>query len=831
MRWEEVLLASEERHKQWFARAWTENRYAFTSQGQSAVQNTAHHAAKEWVRTQDVEARTTGEAIFYRLFGESIGEKTPLEGPFVAFFIASEVMLMKAIRDTNLQDAVETVGHALAKEDLLRQAERHFGSRKQARGFASWKGSYRDIKRTDAWNYFKLSYDDLLLRMKKRASDFGLDFEIEFISEREQAALAGFVVGWLLDHSDLFRVYATGHRRHFLTLTDEAMEWFKGAEDYIAVSRVSERPCFTPPVPWTGFRQGGYPSSSKSIIGTLTEWPHPFTTECDLLPALNRLQENGWLLDRDNAMTVIEEWDKGVSALPNEVMRPVQRIERYRDLASQLSQSRRTKRLDPEAWDHAEHERIVGDMRDLKACANRDARMQGMMSQTREMLLQSGEGPYFFSWRGDHRGRMYQSGGVLRFQGSDYARSLWMFQGGHPTENDCSETLYNALALQLTALAGDGYAKQSRVERFACLEELVDTPEPWQGASEPYQFRRLRDALERDDRDTLKHMPVSLDASAHGLQLIAAVMGDKKLAEDTSLVGGTSDYEPFIDFYGKLAEGLYESCEEVAKDYAEKKDAAERYTKAMRFLDRWFEHIPMRKWVKRLVVAFMYGSRPAMRIDAVANDFRLLVHGKADLKELAAVINTVAWVFVYAVYNRFHDSYPSVRQYQFICRKWMYHMHDTWGDSFGKLGVRMPSGFVYNPARFDRETTTVDLGLTRTINMEKPSTVIASRRRNAESASANFIHALEASIVQTIVKEWSGPIATVHDCFYTTPYRLFDLERLIRSTYTKVLTASNPLHDAILASCGDAGYAFIPAEGADAVLASDGSNMSRNFLS
>ena len=202
----------------------------------------------------------------------------------------------------------------------------------------------------------------------------------------------------------------------------------------------------------------------------------------------------------------------------------------------------------------------------------------------------------YFPHQVDFRGRAYPMPIFLNPQGNDLAKSLLLFTNGKPIQN---KTARDWLLISGANLWG--LDKKPFAERIAWVEQNVNMLHSI--ANDPYSDTRWHDAdspwlflawcfefagFAKRGYGYVSHMPVSLDATNNGLQILSLLMKDPVGAYHTNVT--KTDYPQ--DIYGVVAEQTIKKLKESGTTAAED----------------WIRFGITRKTVKRPVMTLPYGS-------------------------------------------------------------------------------------------------------------------------------------------------------------------------------------------------------------------------------
>ena len=241
--------------------------------------------------------------------------------------------------------------------------------------------------------------------------------------------------------------------------------------------------------------------------------------------------------------------------------------------------------------------------------------------------LQSAPPTFYLPWKADYRGRIYPQTPWFSPQGGDLQRALLEFAQGQVLNEAGVSALrrHGANLVQRSRLLRDlGITDRQVVtlqerERWVCDHEqdiLASAADPlaesfWREvADKPMQFLAFCLAYQQWHHNpaALVHLPVQIDGTCNGLQHIAALTGDKALAEAVNVLP-RADGLP-ADIYSDLAMAARASLGHL--DFSKGKHGKHR--EGLQWADAWLMNDAARKkWLdrktaKKVVMTIPYGA-------------------------------------------------------------------------------------------------------------------------------------------------------------------------------------------------------------------------------
>lgn len=399
--------------------------------------------------------------------------------------------------------------------------------------------------------------------------------------------------------------------------------------------------------------------------------------------------------------------------------------------------------------------------------ANADSRRKGVRTVRNVSAFRLFKDEVFYCpWAVGHNGRCYPlSQGALSPQGADAEKSLLRFHEGASMTPEAEQWL----ALHLANSYGITETHAAKLQWVEDNKQLItdlalnplDHIEVWEGADEPWQFIAAVDeyyhcCIVKDRLET--KLPISCDATASGLQILALIGRDVDAAEQVNLLPHT---ESKMDIYGRLKEVTKGLLREQGRA-----DLAKLY-------------IP-RKAYKAALVSRIYGSHIRSRNKALtkhlfeAHNHQLDLIDSDDLMLISKTIEKAMWV----VAPKALELFEQLRRVGAHCAQ--VGEPARWVTPLGNQVVVRPT---------KHGTKKVSLGWLGRLNVAddvgSSETLIPSKIRS--SFAPLLIHSLDACALTEAFHDWRQPISTTHDCFCTRATDMSAALKEILTAYKTVL--------------------------------------------
>ena len=201
----------------------------------------------------------------------------------------------------------------------------------------------------------------------------------------------------------------------------------------------------------------------------------------------------------------------------------------------------------------------------------------------------------------DFRSRMYYAPSFFNPQGNDLSRGLLQFAEPTKIDSEDAENWFLIYGANLMGMDKKLYnerldhVKQEHERIIAVAEDPEGTLEFWEEEDDPFKF--LAWAFEysswcKDPSSFISHLPIHIDATCNGLQILSLLSGDEESARQTNVIP---------------SEGVQDIYQDVA-DQMNKRVLAETDPELKQYADKWHELGITRKLVKNSVMIVPYSG-------------------------------------------------------------------------------------------------------------------------------------------------------------------------------------------------------------------------------
>ena len=371
---------------------------------------------------------------------------------------------------------------------------------------------------------------------------------------------------------------------------------------------------------------------------------------------------------------------------------------------------------------------------------------------------------FYIPWSFDYRGRAYPIPAFLTPQTDDFGKSLIRFA----EESVITPESEKWLAFQVATTYGLDKSTMEERQKWVkdnrtliiCVAENPSNVSNWENAEEPWQFvvacEEYYNCVIKKNRSTTG-LPIAVDATCSGLQILAGLARDKKTAE---LVNVTRSPMP-QDAYKVVA---MESRGDIPQ----------------RLRQYWD-----RKKVKRTVMTIPYNAKPysnrtyirdALKEDGV----------EIDKDELTQTVN--------AVRDAMHRVVPG----PMAVMKWIEdEVSKALVRGVTKLEWTTPSGFVVHQKIMKKKVEVLDLKLLGRcqLRVATDDTDEVDKARHKAATAPNLIHSLDASLLHLATIRFNHPVALIHDSVLCRATDMSILSTLVRETYMQLFAKHDYLRD------------------------------------
>lgn len=368
---------------------------------------------------------------------------------------------------------------------------------------------------------------------------------------------------------------------------------------------------------------------------------------------------------------------------------------------------------------------------------------------------------FWLSWSCDFRGRIYSQQSWLDPQSRDFERSVLRFADGCQPNKQGKEWAARAVG------AAFGGTKQSYASRSqwthdnaeliaAIAADPIRHSSQWENANEPWQFLQLAmewNAVVLQQTKQLWQVPVSVDSTASGLQLLSAMRRDPVGMKWTNLIPSEDPDQPPKDAYLEVLR--------VAREIAE----ADSET-------AWLaQHLKDRNLGKPVLMIAIYGgSYRTNRGDIVT-----------ALRKLGSYPEPVSWDNAKAMTDILQKASKQVFPAAFETLEWLKKLC-TLAIENGATSLcwETPCQDLIQQAEYEVESIEVDTYGHGRMRIAVGSVNEPNEKRLKSGFAPNYVHSFDACLLKKAFQKWSKPLVTIHDCIAVLPNDMDEAQERIR---------------------------------------------------
>jgi DNA-directed RNA polymerase len=375
---------------------------------------------------------------------------------------------------------------------------------------------------------------------------------------------------------------------------------------------------------------------------------------------------------------------------------------------------------------------------------------------------------YFIPWSFDYRGRAYPIPNLLTPQDTDFGKSLIMFSKGAKITGTGADWL----CFQVSTTYGlDKSSWQERLiwahNNWELISRVATNPldniADWEHADEPWLFlaacEEFYSVIIAETR-THTHLPVAVDATCSGLQILAGLSKDASTARMVNVIGGPKPR----DAYAVIASHSMDAIPDRLKPHWD------------------------RKVTKRCVMTIPYNAKPFSNRSYIRDAFK---EKEVDVtkEELTQCVQ--------AVRAAMNEVVPGAMDVM----KWIEtEIARAIKSGASEIKWTTPSGFIVKQRLMKTDKEIIRSQLMGRVRLSVSGKEIGVDLKHHKNATApNLIHSLDASLLHIAMTDVDFPIALIHDCVLCRATDMCTLSTLVRKTYMTLFAEHEPLTDFALA--------------------------------
>jgi len=370
---------------------------------------------------------------------------------------------------------------------------------------------------------------------------------------------------------------------------------------------------------------------------------------------------------------------------------------------------------------------------------------------------------FYFPVQADFRGRLYYVPKMFNPQGPDMAKGLIEFSTSKSVRGHEHWFLIggaNRFGIKGTFQdRQDWVIKNEKLIRSVAADPIANRSFWWDCES-PIEFMQWCFEFNEWSRDRISfktRLPVKLDHTASGLQIISLLRNDKELQRLTNLTGADIP----VDIYQELLDSIRAKIINTREPE----------------LITWLSLNLDRKLIKSLTVMYMYGGTPHGMQKTVVEWY---------VQKSDDIFGREIYIQIGKLLNLYHEALDelseSPRLFMNDCRQLV--------KKDEVLSWESPSGFPvineYAGQKISRIRTTVN-GERVSFHLNKPTGQLSYRQARS-AVAANKVHSYDAAILHHVLNNFKEPINALHDCYGVLPSDVEYLQQNLKEALTKIFS-------------------------------------------
>ncbi len=568
---------------------------------------------------------------------------------------------------------------------------------------------------------------------------------------------------------DIESQYERGNKRcSYIVPAGDTIEWIEKFDRFNEKLSPTLMPMVSQPKPWRdkdpyggGYGDGVFAdrpclvkTKNKRYRDGLVGHSMPVVYE-----AVNRMQNTAWVVNSKVLEVVNYFWGHGYTA--NNVLPSSQLLEipsKPSDIETNVESRKNWKRQAAKVYET-------------------NAKTKSKRLQVARTLLLANklkdEQMIFFPYQLDFRGRAYALPYFLTPQGTDLSRGLLKFKQGKKLDEKAITYLklhgancygLDKASLEDRALWVDQNLSnilKTAKDPYSTLEFWTEADEPWQFLAWVFEFAELKDKGAK----FISSLPISLDASNNGLQILSLLMRDPEGAEATNCLPSPHPRDIYADVAHRVIDKLTARKDEP-------------------LASAWLSFGITRKTTKRPVMILPYGGTyTACRVylEEWLDDETIKKPFPLDVSTFKACLylTPIVWESIKEVVGKAQE-----------CMGWFQDVARTCCKLQIPIRWDTPSGFPVcqdYPKTFTKVVKSTLAGKVRyhKLNVDKKS---ISVRRQVNGISPNFVHSLDSACLHHTVFDLQEveSFAMIHDSFGVVAADAEVLAVTLRRVYAKI---------------------------------------------
>ena len=477
------------------------------------------------------------------------------------------------------------------------------------------------------------------------------------------------------------------------------------------------KPMLIPPRNWYAIQDGGYYLNDLTRCHNLIRKTDDGLIQGEIpYEFINKVQQVSYKLNPFIVEVAKELEDRGIS------------VGKFRPVIQHTIPPKPPEEASKDVWKEWKKQATIA--RNLQAA---EVRKSCRTRMTMEVVKEFEDEVFYIPWSFDYRGRAYPIPSLLTPQDTDFGKSLILFNEGAKITKKGMEWIKFQLAttygldkatMQERLDWIDDYQNRAIVERV--WRDPVGNIADWENADEPWLFLAACNEwyeLHYEHRFHT-HLPVAVDATCSGLQILAGLAKDASTARMVNVIGSEKPQDAYATIAAKSMDAIPD-----------------------RLKPHWD-----RKVTKRCVMTIPYNAKPFSNRSYIRDAFK--EKGvDVDREELTQCVK--------AVRSAMNEVVPGAMSVM----KWIeQEIARAIRTGANEIRWTTPSGFNVKQKLMKYKSTII-----RTQLMGRCEVYVAGAETGVDlnhhknATAPNLIHSLDASLLHLATTSTNFPIALIHD--------------------------------------------------------------------
>ena len=509
------------------------------------------------------------------------------------------------------------------------------------------------------------------------------------------------------------------------------------------------KPMLIPPRNWYAIQDGGYYLNDLTRCHNLIRKTDDGLIQGEIpYEFINKVQQVSYKLNPFIVEVAKELEDRGIS------------VGKFRPVIQHTIPPKPPEEASKDVWKEWKKQATIA--RNLQAA---EVRKSCRTRMTMEVVKEFEDEVFYIPWSFDYRGRAYPIPSLLTPQDTDFGKSLILFNEGAKITKKGMEWIKFQLAttygldkatMQERLDWIDDYQNRAIVERV--WRDPIGNIADWENADEPWLFLAACNEwyeLHYEHRFHT-HLPVAVDATCSGLQILAGLAKDASTARMVNVIGSEKPQDAYATIAAKSMDAIPD-----------------------RLKPHWD-----RKVTKRCVMTIPYNAKPFSNRSYIRDAFK--EKGvDVDREELTQCVK--------AVRSAMNEVVPGAMSVM----KWIeQEIARAIRTGANEIRWTTPSGFNVKQKLMKYKSTII-----RTQLMGRCEVYVAGAETGVDlnhhknATAPNLIHSLDASLLHLATTSTNFPIALIHDSVLCRGTDMCKLSSLVRKTYMTLFAEHEPLTD------------------------------------